>query len=173
MAAEAAIDIRIGYRQTGRTVRRDSRRYRAKDRKAAKTVKEKAQQAGAYVMQHKKGFGIALGLFLIVCLLLNTMSSCSMMAQSIGSAISGTTYPSDDPELVAVEADYAAKEAALQSEIDNIESSHPGYDEYRYDLDMIGHDPHELAPTCPPSCRATRGQAPRRSWNVSLPPNIS
>ena len=113
--------------------------------KAAKTVKEKAQQAGAYVMRHKKGFGIALGLFLIVCLLLNTMSSCSMMAQSIGSMISGTTYPSDDPELVAVEANYAAKEAALQAEIDNIESSHPGYDEYRYDLDMIGHAPHELA----------------------------
>ena len=113
--------------------------------KAAKTVKEKAQQAGAYVMRHKKGFGIALGLFLIVYLLLNTMSSCSMMAQSIGSMISGTTYPSDDPELVAVEANYAAKEAALQAEIDNIESSHPGYDEYRYDLDMIGHDPHELA----------------------------
>ena len=113
--------------------------------KAAKTVKEKAQQAGAYVMRHKKGFGIVLGLFLIVCLLLNTMSSCSMMAQSIGSMISGTTYPSDDPELVAVEANYAAKEAALQAEIDNIESSHPGYDEYRYDLDMIGHDPHELA----------------------------
>ncbi len=113
--------------------------------KAAKTVKEKAQQAGAYVMRHKKGFGIALAIFLLVCLLLNTMSSCSMMAQSIGSAISGTTYPSDDPELVAVEANYAAKEAALQAEIDNIESSHPGYDEYRYDLDMIGHDPHELA----------------------------
>ena len=113
--------------------------------KAAKTVKEKAQQAGAYVMRHKKGFGIVLAIFLLVCLLLNTMSSCSMMAQSIGSAISGTTYPSDDPELVAVEANYAAKEAALQAEIDNIESSHPGYDEYRYDLDMIGHDPHELA----------------------------
>lgn len=113
--------------------------------KAAKTVKEKAQQAGAYVMRHKKGFGIVLAIFLLVCLLLNTMSSCSMMAQSIGSAISGTTYPSDDPELVAVEADYAAKEAALQAEIDNIESSHPGYDEYRYDLDMIGHAPHELA----------------------------
>ena len=113
--------------------------------KAAKTVKEKAQQAGAYVMRHKKVFGIVLAIFLLVCLLLNTMSSCSMMAQSIGSMISGTTYPSDDPELVAVEANYAAKEAALQAEIDNIESSHPGYDEYRYDLDMIGHDPHELA----------------------------
>ena len=116
-----------------------------KSGKAAKTVKEKAQQAGAYVMQHKKGFIMVLAIFLLICLLLNTMSSCSMMAQSIGSMISGTTYPSDDPELVAVEADYAAREAALQAEIDNIESSHPGYDEYRYDLDMIGHDPHELA----------------------------
>ena len=113
--------------------------------KAAKTVKEKAQEAGAFVMRHKKGFLIAGAIFLLVCMLLNTMSSCSMMAQSIGSVVSGTTYPSDDPELVAVEADYAAKEAELQAEIDNIESSHPGYDEYRYDLDMIGHDPHELA----------------------------
>ena len=113
--------------------------------KAAKTVKEKAQEAGAFVMRHKKGFLIAGAIFLLVCMLLNTMSSCSMMAQSIGSVVSGTTYPSDDPELVAVEADYAAKETALQAEIDNIESSHPGYDEYRYDLDMIGHDPHELA----------------------------
>ena len=113
--------------------------------KAAKTVKEKAQQAVAFIMRHKKGFLLVGAIFLLICLLLNTMSSCSMMAQSIGSAISGSTYPSDDPELVAVEADYAAKEAALQAEIDNIESSHPGYDEYRYDLDMIGHDPHELA----------------------------
>lgn len=113
--------------------------------KTAKTVKEKAQQAGAFIMRHKKGFLLVGAIFLLICLLLNTMSSCSMMAQSIGSAISGSTYPSDDPELVAVEADYAAREAALQAEIDNIESSHPGYDEYRYDLDMIGHDPHELA----------------------------
>ena len=113
--------------------------------KTAKTVKEKAQQAGAFIMRHKKGFLLVGAIFLLICLLLNTMSSCSMMAQSIGSAISGSTYPSDDPELVAVEADYAAKEAALQAEIDNIEISHPGYDEYRYDLDMIGHDPHELA----------------------------
>ena len=117
----------------------------SKTGKAAKTVKEKAQQAGAFVMRYKKGFLLVGAIFLLICLLLNTMSSCSMMAQSIGSAISGSTYPSDDPELVTVEADYAARETALQAEIDNIESSHPGYDEYRYDLDMIGHDPHELA----------------------------
>ena len=117
----------------------------SKTGKAAKTVKEKAQQAGAYVMRHKKGFGIVLALFLVVCLLMNTISSCSMLGQSIGSVVSGTTYPSKDEDMLAVEAEYAAKEADLQAEIDNIESSRPGYDEYRYDLDMIGHDPHELA----------------------------
>ena len=117
----------------------------SKTGKAARTVKEKVQQAGAFVMRHKKGFLMAGVLFLITCMLMNTMSSCSMMAQSIGSVLSGTTYPSDDPEMLAVEADYAAREAQLQEEIDNIESSHPGYDEYRYDLGMIGHDPHELA----------------------------
>ena len=117
----------------------------SKTGKAARTVKEKAQQAGAFVVRHKKGFLMAGVLFLITCMLMNTMSSCSMMAQSIGSVISGTTYPSDDPEMLAVEADYADREARLQEKIDNIESSHPGYDEYRYNLDMIGHDPHELA----------------------------
>ena len=117
----------------------------SKTGKAARTVKEKAQQTGAFVMRHKKGFLMAGVLFLITCMLMNTMSSCSMMAQSIGSVLSGTTYPSDDPEMLAVEADYAAREVQLQEEIDNIESSHPGYDEYRYDLGMIGHDPHELA----------------------------
>lgn len=117
----------------------------SKTGKAARTVKEKAQQAGAYVMRHKKGFGIVLALFLAICLLMNAISSCSMLSQGVGSVVSGTTYPSKDEDMLAVEAEYAAKEAALQAEIDNVESSHPGYDEYRYDLDMIGHDPHELA----------------------------
>ena len=141
-----------------------------KTRKATKTVKEKAQQAGAFVMRHKKGFLVAGAIFLMVCMLLNTISSCSMMAQSIGSVVSGSTYPSNDPELVAVEADYAAKEAALQAEIDNIESSHPGYDEYQYDLDMIGHDPHELAAFLSAVLQGYTYR-PRANWSVCFPPN--
>ena len=113
--------------------------------KAAKSVKEKAEQAGRFVMRHKKGFLIALALFLMVCLLMNTLSSCSMLAQSIGSAVSGSTYPSKDEDMLGTEADYAAKEAQLQAELDNMESLHPGYDEYRYNVDPIGHNPHELA----------------------------
>ena len=112
---------------------------------ATRTFVDKAKQVGTFMVRHKRGFVIVLALFLVVCFLLNSLSSCSMIAQNIGSAVAGSTYPSDDPELVAVEADYAAKEAALQAEIDNIENNHSGYDEYRYDLDMIGHDPHELA----------------------------
>ena len=111
--------------------------------KAAKAVKEKAQQAGEFVMRHKKGFGIVLALFFVVCLLMNTISSCSMMSQSIGSAVSGSSYPSKDEDMLGAEAAYAAKEAELQGYLDSYESTHD-YDEYHFDLDEIKHDPYVL-----------------------------
>ena len=111
--------------------------------RAAKAVKEKAQQAGEFVMRHKKGFGIVLALFFVVCLLMNTISSCSMMSQSIGSAVSGSSYPSKDEDMLGAEAAYAAKEAELQDYLDSYESTHD-YDEYHFDLDEIKHDPYVL-----------------------------
>ena len=114
-----------------------------KTSKAAKTVKEKAQQAGAYVMRHKKGFGIVLAIFLLVCLLLNTMSSCSMMFESVGSGVAGSTYPSRDEDMLGAEAAYAQMEAELQDYLDNYEATHD-YDEYHFDLDEIVHDPYVL-----------------------------
>ena len=111
--------------------------------RAARTVKDKAKQTGAYVMHHKKGAGIVLVLFFMVCLLMNTISSCSMMAQSIGSGVTGSTFPSRDEDMLGAEAAYAAKEAELQNYLDSYESTHD-YDEYHFDLDEIGHDPYVL-----------------------------
>ena len=67
------------------------------------------------------------------------------MFSGLMNGILGTSYTSEDSDLVATGNNYAAKEAELEQQIDNIESTHPGYDEYRYDLDSIGHNPHELA----------------------------
>ena len=111
--------------------------------RAAQTVKDKAKQTGAYVMRHKKGAGIVLALFFIVCLLMNTISSCSMMAQSIGSGVTGSTFPPRDEDMLGAEAAYAAKEAELQGYLDSYESTHD-YDEYHFDLDTIEHDPYVL-----------------------------
>ena len=111
--------------------------------RAAQTVKDKAKQTGAYVMRHKKGAGIVLVLFFMVCLLMNTISSCSMMAQSIGSGVTGSTFPSRDEDMLGAEAAYAAKEAELQGYLDSYESTHD-YDEYHFDLDTIEHDPYVL-----------------------------
>ena len=72
-------------------------------------------------------------------------SSCGAMFSGSMNSVLGTSYTSEDSDLVATEQSYAAMENELQSEIDNIETTHSGYDEYRYDLDTIGHNPHELA----------------------------
>ena len=113
--------------------------------RAAKTAVKRSEQAAGFLWRHKKGFLIVAALFLIVCMFLNFLSSCSMMSQTLLSGLSGTTYPSTDEASLAVEGEYVSKELALQNRIDNIESEFPGYDEYRYDIGEIGHNPHELA----------------------------
>ena len=60
-------------------------------------------------------------------------------------AVTATSYPSEEQDMKEVEAAYTAMEQDLQYELDNYESLNPGYDEYRFDLDGIHHDPHELA----------------------------
>ncbi len=102
------------------------------------------KRTGEFVMRHKRGFLIVIGLFLILVMFLNMMSSCSVLAQAILSGGTGGTFPCEDADMLGAEADYAALEAALQNEVDNYPSYHPGYDEYRYDLDSIGHDPYVL-----------------------------
>ena len=109
-----------------------------------KGAAEGSKRAGEFIVRHKKGFLVIIGLFLMVTMLLNVMSSCSVLAEAILGSGAGGTYPCEDADMLGAEADYAALEAALQDEVDNYPSYHPGYDEYRYDLDSIGHDPYVL-----------------------------
>ena len=59
-------------------------------------------------------------------------------------SFAATSYLSEDSDMLGAEAAYGALEADLQHELDNYESLHPGYDEYRFDLDEIKHDPYVL-----------------------------
>lgn len=61
-----------------------------------------------------------------------------------GTGLAATSYLSEDADMLGAEAAYAELEADLQHELDNYEACTPGYDEYRYDLDDIGHDPYVL-----------------------------
>lgn len=112
--------------------------------KAAKTAAQKGGQAAGFLWRHKKGSLIVIALFLIVCLLLNSLSSCSVLLQGGLSGLAGSTYPSKDSDMLGAEDTYAGMEADLQYELDHYESLHSGYDEYHYDLDEIKHDPYVL-----------------------------
>ena len=114
-------------------------------RKAAAKAAGKTRQTIAFVARHPAGVCIAIAALLLIIFVFAGLSSCSAMFSGTINGVVGTSYTSEDSDLVAVENKYAAMENELQSEIDNIERTHPGYDEYRYDLDTIGHNPHELA----------------------------
>lgn len=55
------------------------------------------------------------------------------------------TFTAEDDDILQVEADYKSKEEELRKKIDNIETDYPGYDEYRYNLAEINHNPYQLA----------------------------
>ena len=114
-------------------------------RKAAKKTAEKTRKAAAFVARHPVGVLIAIAALLLFIMVFAGLSSCSSMFSGAVNGVVGTSYTSEDSDLVAVENNYVAMENELQAEIDNIESTHPGYDEYRYHLDAIEHNPHELA----------------------------
>ena len=114
-------------------------------RKAAKKTAEETRKAAAFVARHPAGVGIAVAALLLFIMVSAGLSSCGAMFSGMMNGVLGTSYTSEDSDLVATENNYAAKETELQQRIDNIERDNPGYDEYRYDLDNIGHNPHELA----------------------------
>ena len=121
---------------------------RKKGQKAAKAARksaEKTKQAGSFLIRHRRGLALIISLLFIFILIFTGLSSCSSLLSGGLNGILGTSYTSEDSDLVAVENAYAAMESELQGKIDSVEKDHPGYDEYKYELDGIGHNPHELA----------------------------
>ena len=138
--------IKRQYAKAVRTGGAKSARKAAENtRKAAKKTAEATKKTAAFVGRHWKAFLIAGCALLLLIMLMSAISSGSALFSGIVNGVIGTSYTSEDSDLVAVENNYAAKENDLQSRIDNIERDYPGYDEYRYDLAYIGHNPHELA----------------------------
>ena len=137
--------IKKQYAKEARNTAKGIKGAAERTRKAAAKAAEKTKQTAAFVARHPAGVAIAVGALLLFIMLLSGLSSCGAMFSGTLNGVLGTSYTSEDSDLVEVENAYAGLESGLQNEIDAIESTHPGYDEYRYDLDMIGHDPHELA----------------------------
>lgn len=113
--------------------------------KAAKETKKVSERVGEFVSKHWHGLLIGGGILLVVMMISGMMGSCSVMFSGGSDVVVETSYTAEDSDILAVEADYCALEAALQARINNIESEFPGYDEINITQDQIGHNPYELA----------------------------
>lgn len=113
--------------------------------KAAKETKNVTQKLTEFVTSHSKAF-IVVGIFLLLFMVVASMfSSCTAMFQGGAQMVLGTSYTATDEDIIGADDDYSDLEAALRRKLNNIERTHSGYDEYRYKLDEINHNPYELA----------------------------
>ena len=105
------------------------------------TVAKKLQEM---VAKHTSLF-VTVGAFAILLIMIMTsISSCgAMFSESMSTTLAGS-YMSVPAEIDAADLAFSALEMELQKEIDSIETDYPDYDEYRYNLDPIGHDPFAL-----------------------------
>lgn len=85
-------------------------------------------KAGKFVKSHAGGIVIG-GVFIFLLVFLFTqMSSCSSMIGGSGGTLLGSSYTAEDADIRGANSDYASLEDALRRQIDNIESTHSGYD---------------------------------------------
>ena len=113
--------------------------------KAAQGTASITEKAFQFVQSHSHIIiGIA-AVGLLVLVIAGSVSSCSVLINGGGNVVLGTSYTAEDEDLKGVETDYTKLEDKLRKQIDRIETDHPGYDEYRYNLAEIGHNPYELA----------------------------
>lgn len=113
--------------------------------KAAQGTVSITEKAIQFVQSHSHIIiGIA-AVGLLVLVIAGSVSSCSVLINGGGNVVLGTSYTAEDEDLKGVETDYTKLEDKLRKQIDRIETDHPGYDEYRYNLAEIGHNPYELA----------------------------
>ena len=113
--------------------------------KAAQGAKNITEKVTEFCTTHSKAILLVLAgglLFMIIC---SMVSSCTAMFQGGAQVVLGTSFTANDEDIIGADNDYKALEAALRNKINNIERTHSGYDEYRYDLDEINHNPNELA----------------------------
>jgi hypothetical protein len=112
--------------------------------KAVQTATDQAKKLIAVVIKGKKGWLVFGALGLLLVMLFNGLASCGEVGVGALNAVLGTSFVSEDRDLLQVEAHYVSLETGLERSIDRIESDYPGYDEYHYEIDEIGHDPYSL-----------------------------
>ena len=103
-----------------------------------------AKGAAVFAKSHAHLLVIGGVLAMLLLLMLSAFSSCSILFGGTTQVMGQTTYTAEDEDIRGAEEDYKQLERQLQLEIDMMEITHPGMDEYQYDLDPIEHDPWEL-----------------------------
>ena len=113
--------------------------------KAAKGAKSITEKLTEFCTTHSKALLLVLVGGLLFIVVSSMFTSCGAMFQGGMQTVLGTSFTAEDEDIIGADNDYKALEAALRNEINQIEQTHSGYDEYRYDLDEINHNPYELA----------------------------
>ena len=132
--------IKRQYAKAAREAKKAGKR--AKD--TAVTTEKIAAGVVRAVRRHPVICGIVILLLLVFFLIASLFSSFSNLGTGGLGSLAASTYLADDADINNAELVYTEWETDLQMQINRVESDRPGYDEYRYNIGPIEHDPYVL-----------------------------
>ena len=111
--------------------------------KVAQGAKNITEKAAEYITTHSKMIWIVLVVGLLFMVISGMFTSCGAMFQGGTQVLLGTSYTAEDEDIVGAEQYYRKMEADLRKEIQEMQEE--DYDEFRLNVDEIGHNPWQLA----------------------------
>jgi len=133
--------IKKQYTKNARNINKTGRKTA---RTAVDTAKKAAEKSAEFIKKHPKAIIVSVSVLLSLALIFSSITACVSVISAPFSSVLGTTYLSDEKDILSAENTYLELERELKNRIVNIRETHYSYDEYRIDTDYIGHDAHIL-----------------------------
>lgn len=123
---------------------REAQKTGKRAKKTAVTTEKIVKEIAGAIKRHPVAALVIFLIFLLILFIASAFTSCTSIGAGSSGAFSSVSYLADDNVIDQAELTYTEWETDLQLEINRMETIRSGYDEYRYDVDEIGHDPHVL-----------------------------
>ncbi len=140
MKAIQKYKIKRKYAQAAREAQKATQHTQTVLNAAGQVIRSAAQTIAA----RKTVFIMAALLTVVIVMFSAGLTSCTAMLSGIQASYISASYMANEDDITNADLYYTEMETDLQIDIDKTEENYPGYDEYRYNIGDISHNPYEL-----------------------------
>lgn len=144
LAKKSTVQKQLYKRQLQKKHIKKAKKATKQAKKAAKKSTKLTHRAVSFVKRHPGAAAVGIAAGVIGILAGSIFSTIGGVFGQAGLTMVSGTYVAEDDELNQAELYYTEMETDLYLQAYGLEAQNPGYDEYRYNIGELSHNPYEL-----------------------------